>query len=337
LVTGVPASPGTDSFVDPDTLTDAQIVTFVQTYLQPNITTDGWNLIDGSLFGITTGTTVYSGGYTNNIMQYAVEEVPSLTFTYAFNTLTPSTAADISQITNVAEWAFQTYVIAVDTAARYGLRAESGGGEWILLERSATIYGGTANRSASYGIVEVGNYSRLLEFDNRVGDMTSAKVFTGNKYFFRQVYHFTNAHKTDRALNNKPNEETNSYCQWTQTEHPNDRVTRSLTPAIGLDNRAFGGVINTVGTPLSSGRNDSLVGLVLPETHTTGCRYVTMGHYNIWGGTQVSNFNNDSVRGPYHLTINDSLYDYIMMMELYIWTGPKPSIYPTGSLATPSP
>jgi hypothetical protein len=127
LVTGVPAAVvASEPHLDPDTLTDAQIVTFVQTYLQANITADGWNTTDGSLFGITTGTTVYSGGYTNNIMQYAVEEVPSLTFTYAFNTLTPSTTADISQITNVAEWAFQTYVIAVDTAQRYGLRAESG-------------------------------------------------------------------------------------------------------------------------------------------------------------------------------------------------------------------
>jgi hypothetical protein len=122
LVTGAPA--GTSPVpLDPDTLTDAQIVTFVQTYLQANITADGWNLIDGSLFGITTGTTVYSGGYTNNIMQYAVKEVPVLTFTHAFNTLTPSGTADISQITNVAEWRFSSYVIAVDTAMRYGLRA----------------------------------------------------------------------------------------------------------------------------------------------------------------------------------------------------------------------
>jgi hypothetical protein len=120
LVTGVPAA---EPYVDPDTLTDEDIVTFVQTVLQANISADGWNLTDGSFLGINTaGTTVYSGGYTNNIMQYAVEEVPSLTFTYAFNTLTPSVAADISQITNVAEWRFQSYVIAVDTAARYGLR-----------------------------------------------------------------------------------------------------------------------------------------------------------------------------------------------------------------------
>jgi hypothetical protein len=126
--------------LDPDTLTDAQIVTFVQTYLQANITADGWNLTDGSFLGINTGTTVYSGGYTNNIMQYAVEEVPSLTFTHAFNTLTPSTAADISQITNVAEWRFSSYVIAVDTAARYGLRVTNLNSVYYIIRSDMNFY-----------------------------------------------------------------------------------------------------------------------------------------------------------------------------------------------------
>lgn len=66
---------------------------------------------------------VYTGGYTSNIAQYAVETVPSLTFTHAFNTLTPSTATDLSQITNAVDWKFQTYVVAVDTVMRYGLNA----------------------------------------------------------------------------------------------------------------------------------------------------------------------------------------------------------------------
>jgi hypothetical protein len=123
LVTGVPVTPGTDSFVNPTTLTDEDIITFTQTYLenQANISSVGW-----SSYPATGGggeLSVYSG---SNIQQYAVEQVPNMTFTHAFNTLTPTDSSSLSSITNVAEWAFSSYMVAVDTAMRYGLRADNG-------------------------------------------------------------------------------------------------------------------------------------------------------------------------------------------------------------------
>jgi hypothetical protein len=161
LVTGVPVSPGTDSFVNQTTLTDDDIIAFVHTYLASNISVDGWNPTDNTFSGINTpGTTVvYAGGYTTDIVQYTVEEVPSLTFTHAFNTLTePFTTSSISQITNAAEWAFYSYVVAVDTAARYGLMAKS------AIKREYVLTFDFTGSDQSFPLVEnVSEYTFILK------------------------------------------------------------------------------------------------------------------------------------------------------------------------------
>jgi hypothetical protein len=119
LVTGAPASETSFTHLDPSAITDLDIITFTQTYLenQANISSVGWSSYPATGGGELS---VYSG---SNIQQYAVEQVPNMTFTHAFNTLTPIDSSSLSSITNVAEWRFNSYVIAVDTAVRYGLRA----------------------------------------------------------------------------------------------------------------------------------------------------------------------------------------------------------------------
>jgi hypothetical protein len=136
LVTGVPVTPGTDSFVNPTTLTDEDIITFTQTYLenQANISSVGWSSYPATGGGELS---VYSG---SNIQQYAIEQVPNMTFTHAFNTLTPTDSSSLSSITNVAEWAFSSYMVAVDTAQRYGLRAENSVYYILRVDRRAHVY-----------------------------------------------------------------------------------------------------------------------------------------------------------------------------------------------------
>jgi hypothetical protein len=322
LVTGVPAAVvASEPHLDPDTLTDAQIVTFVQTYLQANISADGWNLTDGSFLGITTGTTVYSGGYTNNIMQYAVEEVPSLTFTHAFNTLTPSGAADISQITNVAEWRFQTYVIAVDTAARYGLRAESGVVGWILMHRDYQIYPNSdiaVNLGDESVLNGYTNYSRLKDYEDNINDMAENRIKTNlngvPSYLFRRIGFNSSTWYNTPSNRNNPDSPSSRYQQWTQTSNPFQTKVSDGYPyrhVIGLGNLS-GNTGGIAGLHFVQQTNTTLLNVGTDNTHWDGVHYA-----RYWPSGYI-----------YPGFANEGQKIETRGHELYVWAGPKPSVLP---------
>jgi hypothetical protein len=106
--------------VDPADLTLDNIAAFVTGYLGSMV--DGYN---GDLYSSGVSNTVYYKGDTPPaVTQYTVESLSNITLNGAFRTLNPTgIAGDIATITDASGWTFSPYIIAVDTAARYGLGA----------------------------------------------------------------------------------------------------------------------------------------------------------------------------------------------------------------------
>jgi hypothetical protein len=269
-------------------------------------------------------------------MQYAVEEVPVLTFTHAFNTLTPSTAADISQITNVAEWRFQTYVIAVDTAARYGLRAETSRGGWVLLHRDNTIWpnGTFVNLGDEQTINSVQNYSRLLAFKEQNDEMTLTNIktpYNGTEcYLFKYVTNRYPQSTTDFSYHEPP-ENALDYKQWTQTSNP--LLSTSFLNATAVGNKSYGGAY---------GNSTTTNGLVLCNNHPYNMLN-TLSKDDWWEGVHMKYYWNHPVghnvgypgihpnANPTHLNVG---YYKSYVNNLYVWIGPKPINLPTGRLTS---
>jgi hypothetical protein len=227
---------------------------------------------------------------------------------------------------------FQTYVIAVDTAQRYGLKVEDVvivPGRWVLLERSATklttAEWAKPSESGSYGEERIGNFSRLLEFDNDEGDYVERKIKTPlngvPSYLFRHHFMYELSDKTDESKNNKPDENVN-YLQWTQTSHPNEVANETVT---GLSNTAYSGYMTST---------SRLKGLLRTNEffHKNKIRY-SSHESNAWQGTQSSVYGNAALSafyGPNQMTTDPYLFPRVM--ELYIWSGPKPDTLPSGQI-----
>jgi hypothetical protein len=217
---------------------------------------------------------------------------------------------------------------------------------WILLERSSTPYtGGDPTISANYGDEEVGNFSRLAEFDRNVGEFNSQNTQKGGHFLFRQIHRDKESDKTNKLKNNKPDEvydeDFDGYWQWTQTSHPNYSDPGVVS---GLDNVSYGGRMKDINYAARDQEGfdfneehtrPSIVylgGLTRPKPdygstrmYRDSVRYVT-DISNFHGGTQHS-LNRNKFSGPGRRNS--------YMCELYIWAGNKPYPLPSGKQTSP--
>jgi hypothetical protein len=254
---------------------------------------------------------VYAG---SNIQQYAVEKVPSLTFTHAFNTLSPPfTSTSISQITNVAEWTFQTYVIAVDTAQRYGLKPDSvpriG---WTLLNRENIAknfeIAGPYSRGFKTDLLTDNGYSVMNDLVSGRNDMEPSKItspFQGiNTHLFRWSV-FTNQAMFDRIGPHNP-DNAERYYQWTQVLNPTQ----------------------TTSTDVSKMQNFTM----LNENISSGyCTFSGLHRYGTSSTYLTASSHSTHTFWPVQF-VGSQIYWSIqgnpVITELYIWLGPKPSTLP---------
>jgi hypothetical protein len=194
---------------------------------------------------------------------------------------------------------------------------------WILLERSATLYDGNASISASYGDENVGNFSRLLEFDEERDDYSQANIFTPFEgvpsYLFRQLHFANESDKTDPLRSNKPDDGGDGYWQWTQTSHPNKVAAGTVSNAL---NKSYDAQLNAfLGTYILV----ALLGLCIPpiDVYNENVRYITDEQKDRWGGTQ----HNTYALGVQFYGVGRKQSH---MTELYVWSGPKPATLPIG-------